>query len=77
MRRFPQLMLAVFLATALMVSTNVMAAPPYLLLRTNKLADGYGVTAPRYSYGWFGAGRYRHKTRHYGYYNNYTQWSYK
>lgn len=36
---------------------------------------GVSVTAPTYTYGWFGATPHRHWYRHFGYYRNYTQWT--
>lgn len=32
------------------------------------------VTTQRYAYGWFGAKPRKHKYKHYGYYNRFTQW---
>ena len=41
--------------------------------------SGYASPAakPAYAYGWFGVKPRRHKGVHHGYYNNYTQWSYR
>ncbi len=38
---------------------------------------GYLTPSPKpsFAYGWFGVKPRRHKGVHYGYYNNYTQWS--
>ncbi len=61
-------------------------APAYLILRTPKMnaidksrgwypADPYRVTTQAYAYGWFGAEPRMHWTRHFGYYQTYTEWS--
>lgn len=43
------------------------------------VGGGYGMGAPKpaYAYGWFGVAPRRHKCVQYGYYWNYTQWSYQ
>lgn len=40
---------------------------------------GYPVCAPAtgYAYGWFGVPRRRHRSTHYGHYNNFTQHSHR
>jgi hypothetical protein len=65
-------------AVLLLATPNLLSAggPSYLILRQSSARpEGFAATTSRYSYGWFGAGRYRHWTRHNGYFNNYTQWS--
>jgi hypothetical protein len=61
--------------------------PSYLLLRAATApthsrsvrgfipAAPFAVEASPYAYGWFGVQPRRHGSRHFGYYNNYTQWS--
>ena len=38
---------------------------------------GYEVYAEPYAYGWFGATPRQHRSRSYGYYGNYIQWSFR
>jgi hypothetical protein len=38
---------------------------------------GYEVYAEPYAYGWFGASPRVHRSRSYGYYGNYIQWSFR
>ena len=63
-------------------------APSYLLLRGPRVQElqathgrypgmGYHVRSQAYSYGWFGAGRRRHKDVQHGYGNGYTQWTFR
>jgi len=61
--------------------------PSYLLVRPGATSGprhsahgaypGYGIplSAPSYSYGWFGARSKPHATFHQGYYGNYSEWS--
>jgi hypothetical protein len=62
--------------------------PPYKILQTppsgcrqaslgNNSGIGQGVSAPAYSYGYFGVAPRKHGSRHHGYYNNYSEWSYR
>jgi hypothetical protein len=62
------------------------AHPQYLVLRAPAAGphhaaygyypgEAYGVTAPTYAYGWFGAPRRGHWSRQYSYYGNYVDWS--
>ena len=56
--------------------------PTYVLLQPpahgHYTASPHWVQPQQYAYGWFGAQpRRRFKSRHHGYYGNYTQWSYR
>ena len=62
-----------------MRSAPAMPAPPSVYLLPYPYQASQGVNLPRqtYSYGWFGASPRHHRGVHYGYYGNYTQWSFR
>lgn len=64
--------------------------PAYLILRAPASIEGkhhheqryypgkrYGVSTKTYAYGWFGAQPKKKGSRHFGYYRNFTQWSFR
>ncbi|MEQ8786075.1 MAG: hypothetical protein RIC55_07235 [Pirellulaceae bacterium] len=58
------------------------AGPTYLILQSpphgHYKASPHMLQPQQYAYGWFGAQPSRRfKSRHHGYYGNYTQWSYR
>jgi hypothetical protein len=76
------------LVLAIGFSGPAAAGPPaYLVLRRAESpgkhyrpgyhdAAMYDVRTSGYAYGFFGAPPRSHKSRHFGYYRNYTQWSF-
>ncbi len=89
MRLFTSVLVAVAFILILMITSQTAWGqhPSYLLLRTPAAPThhrptygyypgyGFGVESRSYSYGWFGVRPRRHWTRHFGYYQNYTEWS--
>jgi hypothetical protein len=87
LRKFAAACLFVLLASAL-ADSALAGYPPYLILQTppsgpRQVPQGanpgiqHGVSAPAYSYGYFGVQPRKHVSRHYGYYRNYKEWSCK
>ena len=57
-------------------SSAIGGEPTYRVLNSPHAANRYDVRqATPYSYGWFGSGNHTHWKKHYGYHQNYTQWS--
>jgi hypothetical protein len=84
MRCLRLLLVSVVLLAALLAAASFSHAadgPTYLILRGRTHGSGAAMhkLEPRpYAYGWFGAPpRYHFKSKHYGYYGNYVQWSYR
>ncbi len=88
----PALYCACLLAVlAFLPGTAAAQYPSYVLLYAPAAPDlphhptygyypgtGYGVSTNAYSYGFFGVRpRHHHKTIHFGYYRDYTQWSFR
>ena len=81
--------LFLLVATSAGVPTTAQAGyPSYLVLQTppsgpRQISRGYnpgiaqGVSTPAYSYGYFGVQPREHAIRHYGFYRNYTECSWR
>jgi hypothetical protein len=79
--------IATLLAAINLTSIATAGPPSYLILRRpespgNRYAPGYYDAAmydartSGYAYGFFGVAPRSHASRHFGYYRNYTQWSF-
>jgi len=50
--------------------------PTYRVLNSPHRSSRFDVREKTpYAYGWFGSGNHTHWKQHYGYHQNYTQWS--
>jgi len=79
---------ALIAALTLGISSSASAGPPaYLILRRPEApgrhhqpgysdAAMYDARTSGYAYGFFGVAPRSHASRHFGYYRNYTQWSF-
>lgn len=87
----PRVFMALLLLAGLISCCAAPAAadyPHYLILQTppsgpRHVSQGFNpglperVSTPAYSYGYFGVAPRKHVSRHFGYYRNYTECSYR